>query len=152
MSIHPHRTIASQVRGVVFHEMKNVIDPVRGNLTVGEFDLDLPFRPRRYFITYHVPEQTTRGEHAHRVCAQFLLSVAGQCAVVLDDGENTEEIILDRPTVGIHIPPLIWATEYKHSLDSRLMVFASHHYDPDDYIRDYDEFLRAARESRWFGE
>lgn len=152
MNTHVHRTIASRVRGVVFHEMKNVIDPVRGNLTVGEFGLDLPFCPRRYFITYHVPEQTTRGEHAHRACAQFLLSVAGQCSVMVDDGEFTDEIVLDRPTVGVYIPPLVWATEYKHSLDSRLMVFASLPYDPDDYIRDYDEFLGLVRKSKLLGD
>lgn len=148
MSIQTHRIITSRVRGVVYHEMKNVVDTVRGNLTVGEFGFDLPFRPLRYFITYHVPEQTTRGEHAHRACAQFLLSVAGQCSVKVDDGERTEEIVLDRPTVGVYIPPLVWATEHKHSLDSRLMVFASLPYDPDDYIRDYDEFLGLVGKSR----
>ena len=140
-----HTCIPSKVRGVTFHEMRNIMDLDRGHLTVGEFGLELPFVPRRYFITYHVPEQTTRGEHAHRACAQFLLSVAGQCCVKVDDGEETEEFVLDRPTVGVYIPPMVWATEYKHSLDSRLMVFASLPYDPGDYIRDYAEFQRLAK-------
>lgn len=139
-----HSIIPSRVRGVTFHEIRNIMDPTRGNLTVGEFGTELPFIPRRYFITYHVPAQTTRGEHAHRACAQFLLSVAGQCCVKVNDGVEEEEFVLDRPTVGIHIPPMIWATEHKHSLDSRLMVFASLPYDPDDYIRDYAEFQRLA--------
>ena len=65
----------------------------------------------------------------------------GSCAVVVDDGIQREEFLLDRPTFGVYVPPMVWATEYKHSPDSTLMVFASHHYDPGDYIRDYKTFL-----------
>jgi dTDP-4-dehydrorhamnose 3,5-epimerase-like enzyme len=136
--------VSSRVRGVAFYEMRTILDPTRGNLTVGEFGGELPFVPQRYFITYHVPAQTIRGEHAHKACAQFLLSVSGQCCVRVDDGSTVDEFVLDRPTVGVYIPPMVWATEYKHSLDSRLMVFASLPYDADDYIRDYAEFRRLA--------
>lgn len=131
----------SRVRGVRVFHLRNIIDSDRGNLTVGEFGRELPFVPKRYFLTYQVPSQTTRGEHAHRICHQFLISVRGSCAVLVDDGVNQEEFSLNHPTVGIYIPPMVWATEYKHSTDSTLMVFASDHYDPEDYIRDYDEFL-----------
>ena len=134
------------VRGVTVHTMPFFHDP-RGDLTVGEFGRHLPFQPRRYFITFDVPNASLRGEHAHRRCAQFLICVRGSCAVVADDGRNREEFLLDRPVVGVHVPPMVWATEYKHSPDSTLMVFASDFYDPDDYIRDYQEFLRLA-ESR----
>ena len=72
----------------------------------------------------------------------------GSCAVLVDDGTEREEFSLDHPTLGIYVPPMVWATEYKHSHDSTLMVFASHSYDATDYIRDYDEFLREVKGTR----
>jgi dTDP-4-dehydrorhamnose 3,5-epimerase-like enzyme/carbonic anhydrase/acetyltransferase-like protein (isoleucine patch superfamily) len=131
----------SCVRGVQVVDLPFISDP-RGNLTVGEFERTVPFQPKRYFITFDVPNARMRGEHAHRECEQFLVCVRGSCAVVVDDGQQREEVLLDRPTRGIYVPPMVWATEYKHSSDSTLMVFASHFYDPDDYIRDYSEFIR----------
>jgi acetyltransferase-like isoleucine patch superfamily enzyme/dTDP-4-dehydrorhamnose 3,5-epimerase-like enzyme len=128
-----------RVRGVRLFELPFISDP-RGNLTVGEFEKTIPFRPLRYFITFDVPNARIRGEHAHRECEQFLICVRGSCAVVVDDGQQREEILLDRPTLGIYVPPMIWATEYKHTSDSTLMVFASEYYDPEDYIRNYAEF------------
>jgi acetyltransferase-like isoleucine patch superfamily enzyme/dTDP-4-dehydrorhamnose 3,5-epimerase-like enzyme len=133
----------SKVRGVKIYELPLIRDP-RGNLTVGEFERTLPFVPKRYFMTFDVPSVDLRGEHAHRTCHQFLLCVRGSCAVVVDDGLNREEFLLDRPTVGVHVPPMVWATEYKHSQDSTLLVFASEYYDPADYIRDYQIFLKEA--------
>ena len=137
------QTTESKVRGVKIYELPLIRDP-RGNLTVGEFARTLPFAPKRYFMTFDVPNFDLRGEHAHRTCHQFLLCVRGSCAVVVDDGLNREEFLLDRPTFGVHVPPMVWATEYKHSQDSRLLVFASEYYDPADYIRDYQSFLKEA--------
>ena len=137
------QTMESKVRGVNIYELPFIRDP-RGNLTVGEFGRTLPFVPKRYFMTFDVPNFDLRGEHAHRTCHQFLLCVRGSCAVVVDDGLNREEFVLDRPTFGVHVPPMVWATEYKHSQDSRLLVFASEYYDPADYIRDYHIFLKEA--------
>jgi len=137
------QTVESKVRGVKIYELPLIRDP-RGNLTVGEFERTLPFVPRRYFMTFDVPSSDLRGEHAHHTCHQFLLCVRGSCAVVVDDGLNREEFLLDRPTFGVHVPPMVWATEYKHSQDSRLLVFASEYYDPADYIRDYQIFLKEA--------
>ena len=140
----PHAAMKkSVIRGVAVYEMPLFRDP-RGNLTVGEFERTLPFTPKRFFMTLDVPSFDVRGEHAHRTCHQFLLCVYGSCAVVVDDGVNREEFLLDRPTLGIHVPPMVWATEYKHSPDSRLLVFASEYYDPAEYIRDYRTFLSQA--------
>jgi UDP-2-acetamido-3-amino-2,3-dideoxy-glucuronate N-acetyltransferase len=138
------RIVDSKVRGVRAYELPYISDP-RGNLTVGEFGTALPFIPKRYFVTFDVPSFHLRGEHAHHKCEQFLVCVRGSCAVVVDDGASREEFLLDRPTFGVYVPPMVWATEYKHSPDSTLLVFASHHYDPTDYIRDYDEFRAQAR-------
>jgi hypothetical protein len=60
---------------------------------------------------------------------------------MVDDGQHREEFLLDRPTFGVYVPPMVWAAEYKHTPDSTLLVFASHYYDPGDYIREYGEFL-----------
>lgn len=130
------------VRGVRLCEMRSVRDDVRGHLMVVEFERDLPFQPRRSFITYQIPCAQTRGQHAHKECAQFLICVHGRCRLSVDDGMNREEFRLDRPTFGVYVPPMIWASEFQHSADSVLMVLASHPYAAEDYIRDYAEFLK----------
>ncbi len=134
------RLVQTKVRNVTLHAMNRVSD-IRGSLTAGEFGKDIPFTPLRYFLVYDVPTAETRGEHAHRECHQFLVAVKGQVHVVADDGENREEFVLDSPTKGVYLPPMTWGIQYKYSPDALLMVFASHHYDADDYVRDYDEFL-----------
>ena len=131
---------ASAVRGVHVQQMP-LFEDLRGVLTVGQADADLPFVPQRYFLVFDVPGQDVRVEHAHRVCHQFLVCVHGSVAVVVDDGRTSEEIVLDRPDLGLHVPPMVWAVQYRYSSDAVLLVLASHAYDAADYIRDYDEFL-----------
>jgi dTDP-4-dehydrorhamnose 3,5-epimerase-like enzyme len=128
------------VGNATLHVLKLVRD-MRGDLSVGEFKRDIPFTPERYFTVFGVPTQEVRGEHAHKVCHQFLVCVRGSCKVLLDDGRNRSEIDLDRPNVGVYMPPMIWGTQYRYSSDAVLLVFASHPYASDDYIRTYDEFL-----------
>ena len=128
------------VKGVTVHNFV-VIPDLRGNLTVGEFDRQVPFLPRRYFLVFGVPSREIRGEHAHHKCHQFLICLRGSCAVVADDGMNKIEISLDAPNRGIYLPPMTWGIQYKYSQDALLLVFASEYYDPADYIRDYAEFL-----------
>ena len=129
------------VTGVHLYRMPLISD-LRGNLTFAEHDGMLPFPPKRYFLVFDVPSKDIRGEHAHKECHQFLVCVKGHCSVVVDDGINRTEILLDHPELGLYIPPMVWATEYKYSSDAVLMVLASHKYEEEDYIRDYDEFLR----------
>ena len=81
-----------------------------------------------------------RGEHAHREQSQFLVCVKGACSVAVDDGAKREEIRLDRPNLGLLLPPMVWGTQYKYSADAVLLVLASGCYDAEDYIRDYDDF------------
>ena len=134
-------------KGVTFHRMPKVLD-LRGNLTVGEFERSIPFQPRRYFMVFGVPNSEIRGEHAHRTCHQFLICAHGSCAVMVDDGEVREEVVLDDPSLGLHLPPLTWGVQYKYSQDAVLLVFASEYYDPNEYIRDYPEFLELSRHRR----
>jgi acetyltransferase-like isoleucine patch superfamily enzyme len=137
-------SLASRVRGVVLHRLPLRRD-MRGSLSVAEFPREIPFVPKRYFVVFDVPSSEIRGEHAHRTCHLFLVCVRGACSVVVDDGSSREEFRLDRPTLGLHLPPMVWGTQYKHSADAVLLVFASEWYDPDDYIRDYQAFLDEVR-------
>ncbi|MEZ5503138.1 MAG: WxcM-like domain-containing protein [Halioglobus sp.] len=130
----------SQVRGVQLHRVHNARD-LRGELAAIEWESLLSFSPKRAFFVYNVPNSSVRGEHAHKVCHQFLLCIHGSVAVVVDDGENREEFFLDQPDVGIHIPPRVWSIQYKYSADAVLFVLASHGYDPADYIREYGAYL-----------
>jgi acetyltransferase-like isoleucine patch superfamily enzyme/dTDP-4-dehydrorhamnose 3,5-epimerase-like enzyme len=139
-----HEAAATSVKGVTLHRLPVAVD-LRGSLAAGEFPSHVPFVPRRYFMVFDVPGKEVRGEHAHRRCEQFLVCARGSLSVVVDDGTSREEIALDRPDLGLYIPPLVWAVQYKYSADALLLAFASDHYDPDDYIRDYDEFLSAIR-------
>lgn len=130
----------SGVKNVTLHTLPYIRD-IRGDLCVGEFERHVPFKPKRYFIVHNVPTEKTRGQHAHRRCKQFLVCIRGRCAVVVDDGTNRREIPLDRPSLGLYIPPLTWGIQYKFSPDGMLLVFASDYYDPEDYIRNYEDFL-----------
>lgn len=134
---------ATSVNGVTVHHMASV-DDLRGNLTVGELGRDVPFNVLRYFLVYGVPNEEVRGEHAHLNCHQFLVAASGSIRVVADDGHRREEFLLDRPNVGLHLPPRTWGIQYGYSAGAVLLVLASEHYDPADYIRDYDEFLKVA--------
>lgn len=130
--------------GARMHHLPRYTD-IRGDLCVGEFEKDLPFLPRRYFIVYNVPSAETRGEHAHRDCHQFLICARGSVRVLADSGNAREEYLLDTPSTGLHLPPMIWGTQYRYSDDAVLLVFASHPYEAEDYIRDYAEFLELTR-------
>jgi UDP-2-acetamido-3-amino-2,3-dideoxy-glucuronate N-acetyltransferase len=132
----------TSVSGVTVHRLPVFAD-LRGSLAVGEFPQQVPFAPKRYFIVFDVPGKDVRGEHAHRRCHQFLVCLRGSLSVVVDDGTSSEEIALDRPSIGLYLPPMIWAVQYRYSADALLLVFASDPYDAGDYIRDYDEFLSA---------
>lgn len=129
----------SRVRGVTLHRFPIMRD-MRGSLTAAEFERFVPFVPRRYFMVFDVPNAEVRGEHAHRECHQFLVCVAGSVRVLADDGDQRQEFLLERRNEGIHLPPMTWGTQYGYSPDAVLLVFASHDYDADDYIRTYSEF------------
>lgn len=131
------------VRGCGVFRMRTVRD-MRGDLSVGEFERELPFVPKRYFMVFNVPSREVRGEHAHRVCHQFLICVRGSCRVLVDDGQNRQELTLDRADIGFYMPPMIWGTQYRYTSDAILLVFASHFYDSEDYIRSYEEYIAIA--------
>jgi len=130
----------TNVKGVSLHEFPFIKD-MRGNLSVGEFERTVPFIPKRYFLVFDVPNREVRGEHAHYTCHQFLICIKGSCAVVADDGKNRQEFFLNRPNIGLYLPPMIWGTQYKYSNNAVLLVFASEYYNVNDYIRNYSKFI-----------
>lgn len=137
-----------EVGGAYLHRFAEFSD-LRGSLTAGEIPKeDLPFVPRRWFLVYDVPNREVRGEHAHRRCHQFLICVSGGMTVAVDDGERRAEVTLDSPALGLYIPPLVWASQFRYSADAVLLVLASDPYDASDYIRDYELFLTTSSNVR----
>lgn len=124
-----------------------VVEDLRGCLTFAQTGGLLPFDPVRFFVVYGVPSRDVRGEHAHLSCHQLLVAASGTLSVVVDNGIERVEVALTDPSTALHIPPMVWATEYKYSADATLVVLTSDHYDADDYIRDYDEYLKAVGRS-----
>lgn len=123
-----------------------MIPDLRGSLSFAEVGKHLPFVPKRYFLVYDVPNKEVRGEHAHKKLEQFLVCVKGSCSVVVDDSITREEYVLDRPDIGIYLPNMTWGVQYKYSSDAILLVLASESYSADDYIRDYDDFIKLKSE------
>jgi len=133
-------TRQTQVEGVILQRLPKESD-LRGMLSFGEVGRQVPFEVKRYFLVFEVPTEQVRGEHAHRTLHQFLICVHGRCRVVADDGSHRQEFLLDSPHIGLYLPPMTWAVQYKYSRDAVLLALASGPYDAADYIRDYAEFL-----------
>lgn len=114
----------------------------KGNLTMVYNNVNIPFDVKRVFYSYDIPGGEARGAHAHKECHQFLIAASGSYEVVLDDGTNKRTVMLNRPFYGLHIPPGIWAAEQSFSSGSICLVLASQSYIADDYIRDYEDYLK----------
>jgi len=112
-----------------------------GNLTVVQGSENVPFDMKRVFYLYDIPGGESRGAHAHKECHQFLIAASGAFEVVLDDGVNKRTVMLNRPFMGVHVPPGVWAAEQGFSSGSICLVLTSEGYKAEDYIRDYNEFL-----------
>lgn len=113
-----------------------------GNITPITSNIELPFSVKRVFYLYDIPGGESRGAHAHKECHQFLVAASGSYEVLLDDGKAQRLIQLNRPYYGLHIPPKIWASEINFSSGSICLVMTSHIYDENDYLRDYQEYLK----------
>lgn len=102
----------------------------------------VPFEIARVYYLYDLKPDEPRGFHAHKVLSQALICVQGACRVEMDDGVEKREYSLHQPNQILSIPPHYWHVMSDFSSDAIVLVLASHAYDEDDYIRDYDEFLR----------
>lgn len=119
----------------------NQLGDRNGHITAVNNNLDIPFATKRIFYLYDIPGGESRGAHAHKECHQFLIAASGSFEVLLDDGITKRQVLINRPDIGLHIPPGIWASEINFSSGSICLVLASHEYDEKDYLRDYNDFL-----------
>lgn len=118
------------------------IETQGGNITPIQGNINVPFDIKRVFYSYDIPGGESRGAHAHKECHQFLVAASGSYEVLLDDGVNKRTVLLNRPFYGLHVPPGIWASEQAFSSGSICLVFASELFKEEDYIRDYDMFIK----------
>ena len=107
---------------------------------------DVPFPIRRTYWTYDIPEGAARGGHAHKECLEVIIAASGSFTVTLDDGNRKQSYLLNRPDQGLLVNTGIWRTLEDFSAGSVCLVLASELYEEDDYIYDYDEFLKYARQ------
>lgn len=115
----------------------------RGHLVIAEGGKDIPFEIKRIFYIYGSDADVVRGQHANKKSEFVLINVAGQSKVRVKDGKGNEAVFsLNRPHTGIYLPKMVWKDMYDFSEDSVLLCLSSEHYDPAEYIRDYDEFLK----------
>ena len=119
--------------------IENFLDS-RGELSFGQYSKHIPFKPTRFFYIKEVPNNIMRGQHAHKVCQQFLIALNGSIDVFLDDGEDSILVNLNSSRLGLYIPKQIWGVQYSFTSDAILLVLASDNYDEFDYLNDYSEF------------
>ncbi len=132
-----------RIRGaelIDFPEMKDS----RGSLCVCEVGRHIPFTIKRAFWVFGTPAGTVRGKHAHQKSTQVHVCLSGSVKISLDDGTYREEVTLDNPRQGLLIGPMVWHP-FSLAANSLLFVFTSDLYDPTDYIRSFEEFVKLAR-------
>lgn len=118
----------------------------RGHLISLEEFNDIPFRIKRVYYMYDTRDGVRRGCHAHKSLRQILVCIHGSCKILLDNGHEKKIVPLEKPYEGLYIPHNMWREMYDFSPDAVLVVLASEVYREEDYIRDYDEFLRFVSE------
>jgi len=119
----------------------NQIHNRSGNITSIENRINIPFDVRRIYYLYDVPGGAERGGHAHKDLQQLIVAASGCFDVVLDDGKNKKVVELNRPYYGLYVVPGIWRELINFSSGAICLVMASHKYEKEDYIRDYNNFL-----------
>lgn len=118
----------------------------RGQLVAIEAMKDLPFEIKRVYYIYDTLSGVRRGFHAHRNLQQILLCVNGSCKIHLDNGYDTQEVVLDKPNEGLYISNDMWREMYDFTPGTVLLVLASEYYDEADYIRNYADFQKMIAE------
>lgn len=114
----------------------------RGKLIIVESNKDIPFDIKRIFYIYGSDSDVVRGQHANRNSEFVFINVAGSSKIKVSDGVNEAIIVLDKPNEGVYLPKMTWKEMYDFSKDSVLLVLANTYYDGNEYIRDFDEYLK----------
>ncbi len=118
------------------------VEDTNNAITSLKENTELPFELKRVFYLYDIPDGESRGGHAHKACHQFMIAVSGSFDILLDDGVNKSTVHLNNPRVGLHVPPGVWDSELNFSNDAICLVIASHTYFEEDYIRNYEDYLK----------
>ena len=132
-------------------DLPKISDP-RGNLTFIEGSNHVPFDIKRVYYTYDVPGGSDRGAHAHKNLHQVIIAMSGSFDVVLDDGFDKKRFHLNRSYFGLYVCPMMWRELDNFSSGSVCLVLASELFDPADYYREYEEFLKDAKAKRSLAE
>lgn len=122
-------------------ELPKITDP-RGNLTVAEANKNVPFDIKRTYWVYDVPGGECRGGHAHKQCLEFIVAVSGSFHVTLDNGKKKQTYLLNHPWQGLLVDTGVWRTLDDFSSGAVCMVLASEKFEEEDYIREYDDYLK----------
>jgi dTDP-4-dehydrorhamnose 3,5-epimerase-like enzyme len=123
--------------------IKTVKTENKGSLSFFEATRDIPFEIRRVYYIHGVDAGIERGGHAHKTLEQFLFCPFGSIEIIIDDGINEKQtILLNDPSVGFYVPIYMWLEMVWREKNSVLCVVASDYYDENEYIRDYDEFMK----------
>ena len=122
-------------------ELPKFADP-RGNLSFVEQLNHIPFEIKRTYWIYDVPGGENRGGHAFKENQEFIVALSGAFDVIVDDGLNKKKYTLNRSYYGLYVPAGLWREMENFSTNSLALEFGSIHYDENDYIRDYDEYLK----------
>lgn len=120
----------------------------RGNLSFAEQNNHIPFAIKRTYWIYDVPGGENRGGHAFKENQEVIIALSGAFDVVVDDGKKKKTFCLKRSYYGLYIPQGLWRTMENFSTNSFALEFGSVAYSPDDYVRDYDEFLKLKKDDR----
>ena len=115
----------------------------RGNLTIAEEGIEVPFKIQRVYWIHGVPEGEERGKHSNRVSSEYVIAVSGSVDITLEDTEGRRTYHLDSREKGLLIPPDTWDEIRNFSPDAVLLVLASHSYDESAYINSYEGFLQS---------
>lgn len=121
----------------------------RGQLIALEESKEIPFAIKRVYYMYDTVKGVRRGFHSHRTLEQILICIHGSCKILLDDGIEKRNVLLNVPYEGIYIGPDIWREMYDFSPDAVLLVLASQLYDENDYIRNYQQFIELVKNSNF---
>jgi len=141
-----NKKLKLRVRNSGFLNLQFFKDLPDGNLFIAEAGRQVPFAIKRvYFVNTLANPKAVRGKHAHRKLEQAIFCISGSFTLHLDDGRIRQRILMNDPACGIRLGPMLWHTMSAFSYDCVILVLASDRFDASDYIRDYDEFIQAAR-------
>ena len=131
----------SNMKQIKIINLFKIEDP-RGNLTFIEGDNHIPFDIKRVYWIYDVPGGEFRGSHAYKTLHEFIVALSGSFDVLLDDGKEKKKFSLNRSYYGLYVPNMFWRTMNNFSTNALCMILASEYYSEENYIRNYDEFIK----------